>query len=87
MTINATRRHLMTAAVSAPLWAGWAARAAAHGRDADLILYNGRLITMDDTNPRASAMAIKDGRIMAVGGDDVRSLAGSGTRMVDLKAA
>ena len=87
MTINATRRHLMTAAVSAPLWAGWAARAAAHGRDADLILYNGRLITMDDANPRASAMAVKDGRIMAVGGDDVRSLAGPGTRMVDLKAA
>jgi predicted amidohydrolase YtcJ len=77
------RRQVMAGA----LWAGWAARAAAHGRDADSILFNGRMITMDDAQPRATAMAIKDGRIMAVGGDDVRGLAGTATRMVDLKGA
>jgi predicted amidohydrolase YtcJ len=87
MTIHANRRHLLAAAMATPLWANWAARAAAHERDADTILFNGRLITMDDAQPSATAMAIKDGRIMAVGGDAVKSLAGTGTRMVDLKGA
>ena len=87
MTIHANRRHLLAAAMAAPLWANWAARAAAHGEDADTLLYNGRLITMDDASPRATAMAIKGGRIIAVGGDEVRSLAGKATRMIDLKGA
>jgi hypothetical protein len=65
MTIHANRRHLLAAAMATPLWANWAARAAAHERDADTILFNGRLITMDDAQPSATAMAIKDGRIMA----------------------
>jgi predicted amidohydrolase YtcJ len=77
------RRQLMTGA----LWAGWAARAVAHGPDADAVLFNGRLITMDGAKPRASAMAILGGRIMAVGGDDVKSLAGPGTKLIDLKGA
>ncbi len=77
------RRQLLATA----LWAGWAARAAAHDRDADTILFNGRLITMDDARPTATAMAIKGNRIMAVGGDDVRGLAGKSTRLVDLKGA
>lgn len=81
------RRQLMSSGVGAALWAGWAARAAAHGGDADTLLFNGRLITMDDKQPRATAMAILGNRIMAVGGDDVRSLAGKGTRLIDLKGA
>ena len=87
MTLYANRRHLLAAAMATPLWANWAARAAAHERDADTILYNGRLITMDDANPAATAMAIKAGRIMAVGGDAVKSLAGKATRLIDLKGA
>ena len=87
MTIEANRRHLLAAAMATPFWASWAARAAAHERDADTILHNGRLITMDDANPTATAMAIKDGRIMAVGDDAVKSLAGKVTRMIDLKGA
>ena len=81
------RRRVMANGLGMALWAGWAARAAAHERDADMILHNGRLITMDDGQPTATAMAIKGNRIMAVGGDDVRSLAGKATRMVDLKGA
>lgn len=81
------RRQLMGSGVGAALWAGWAARAAAHGSDADTLLFNGRLITMDDKQPRATAIAILGNRIMAVGGDDVRSLAGKGTRLIDLKGA
>ncbi len=87
MTIATNRRSLVTAALASPLWAAWAARAVAQERDADTILFNGRLITMDDARPTASAMAIKAGRIMAVGDDAVRGLAGKGTRLVDLKGA
>ena len=87
MTITSSRRRFVTAALASPLWAGWAARAAAHDRDADSILWGGRLITMDDSQPTATAMAIKGNRIMAVGGNDIRSLAGKGTRLVDLKGA
>ena len=87
MTIHANRRHLLAVALATPLWANWAARAAAHERDADTILHNGRLITMDDALPTATAMAIKGGRIMAVGDDAVKGLAGTGTRMIDLKGA
>jgi predicted amidohydrolase YtcJ len=36
---------------------------------ADLVLTNGHLITLDDQTPSATAMAIKDGKILAVGSD------------------
>jgi predicted amidohydrolase YtcJ len=81
------RRQMMAAGLGSALWATWAARAAAHERDADTILFNGRLITMDDAQATATAMAIKGGRIMAVGDDAVKGLAGSATRLVDLKGA
>ena len=40
----------------------------------DLILYNGKLWTGDAANPSATALAIEDGRITAVG-DDATSFA------------
>src|SRR5438132_2041185 len=36
---------------------------------ADLLLTNAHLITLDDSHPRASAMAIKDGKILSIGSD------------------
>src|SRR5690242_1924491 len=52
---------------------------------ADLILTNGNLITLDDSRPRASAMAIRDGRIVAVGDDaQILRLADASTTRVDL---
>ncbi|MEI6417669.1 MAG: hypothetical protein WCO82_01235, partial [Sphingomonadales bacterium] len=71
------RRRLLAAAAATPFWANWAARAAAHDGEADLLLTNARIITMDPARPRASAMAVKAGRIMAIGGDELKSLAGS----------
>jgi predicted amidohydrolase YtcJ len=51
----------------------------------DLILYNGKLHTQDPRFPFASALAIRDGRIMAVGSDgDIRELASSHTQQIDL---
>ncbi|QHE93842.1 amidohydrolase family protein [Pandoraea fibrosis] len=52
----------------------------------DVILHNGRFTTLDRTNPTASAVAIKDGRFVRVGRtEDVLPLAGSATRVIDLK--
>ncbi|MDW8069208.1 MAG: amidohydrolase [Anaerolineae bacterium] len=51
----------------------------------DTLLFNGRIYTMDPQCPRASALAICGGRIRAVGGDDLRALAGPGTAVVDLE--
>ncbi|WP_175854055.1 amidohydrolase [Burkholderia cepacia] len=51
----------------------------------DLILHNGRFTTLDRANPVATAVAIKDGRFVAVGHDaDVMPLAGRATKVVDL---
>ncbi|WP_307335858.1 amidohydrolase [Pseudomonas lini] len=52
---------------------------------ADLILYNGRLHTVDRKKPQASAVAIKDGRFVVVGSDaQAMALQGPGTQIVDL---
>jgi predicted amidohydrolase YtcJ len=53
----------------------------------DLILVNGTMHTVDDANPRATAVAIRDGRFIAVGDTEVRDLAGPSTRVEDLGGA
>jgi predicted amidohydrolase YtcJ len=51
----------------------------------DLVLYNGRIYTMDRGNPQAQAVAIVGNRIAAVGDDaQVISLLGPGGEAVDL---
>ncbi|WP_029003551.1 amidohydrolase [Azorhizobium doebereinerae] len=53
---------------------------------ADTILHHGLVTTLDTGNPTASAIAVKDGRFLAVGGDaEIMALAGPQTRIVDLK--
>ena len=53
---------------------------------ADLILFNGQFHTVDREKPLASAVAIKDGRFVAVGNDaEAMALKGSATQVVDLK--
>ena len=52
----------------------------------DLILYNGKLHTQDPQYSHASALAIWDGRILAVGNDtEIRALANSRTKQVNLE--
>jgi len=52
---------------------------------ADTILVNGHVITVDPGFSIAQAIAIRDGRFVAVGSTaDVRRLAGSNTRTIDL---
>src|SRR4051794_36540568 len=51
-----------------------------------LILHNGRITTLDRQNPEAAAVAMHDGRFVAVGSErEVMPLAGPGTRRIDLK--
>ena len=53
---------------------------------ADLILYNGVVWTVDEKRPIAEAVAIKDGKFVAVGSDgSVLKLRGPKTRVIDLK--
>lgn len=55
---------------------------------ADLILVNGVIHTLDLDRPRASALAVADGRIVAVADDDeIRALAKSGASVRDLEGA
>src|SRR5262245_2350757 len=50
----------------------------------DLILINGRVLTQDDTTPRAEAFAVKDGKFLAIGSNaEIRNLASSRTRVID----
>jgi len=50
----------------------------------DLIILNGRLITFDKNQPAATALAIHNGRISAVGETaDIRAMAGPDTRKID----
>jgi predicted amidohydrolase YtcJ len=52
---------------------------------ADLILVNGIVITVDPDRPEAEAVAIRDGRILAVGTTtEIRALANRRTEVVDL---
>ncbi|MFZ6760917.1 amidohydrolase [Undibacterium sp. Ji50W] len=53
---------------------------------ADLILYNGRFHTVDRTQPLASAVAIKDGKFLAVGeAEDVMQHRGADTQIISLE--
>ena len=53
---------------------------------ADLIVVNANVYTVDNARPRASAFAVRDGRIIFVGSDsEARTLAGADTRILDLQ--
>src|SRR5687768_13009020 len=52
----------------------------------DLILHNGKIVTVDDSFSIAQAVAIKNGRFLAVGSNGaILPLAGSKTEKVDLQ--
>src|SRR5215210_6661017 len=52
----------------------------------DLLLLNGRVITMDADQPEASAVAIRAGRVVAVGNDaEARAAASPGSETINLK--
>ncbi|MFQ5690625.1 MAG: amidohydrolase [Gemmatimonadota bacterium] len=67
------------------------AEPAAHGgagvqEEADLVLENGHVVTVDPKRPEAEAVAVAGGRIVAVGSDrEIRERVGPSTRVIDLE--
>ena len=52
---------------------------------ADLVLVNGKIYTVDNARPIASALAVRGGRVLFVGSDaEARVLANASTRVIDL---
>src|SRR5688572_22314310 len=61
-----------------------AARAA--DAPADLVVVNGKVLTLNSASTRATAVAIKDGIFVAVGNDaDIRKRVGPQTRTLDAR--
>jgi predicted amidohydrolase YtcJ len=55
-------------------------------RDADLVVLNAKVHTIDSRAPRAEALAVKAGRFIAVGsGADIRGLVGKATQTIDAR--
>ncbi|WP_212004007.1 amidohydrolase [Chitinophaga sp. HK235] len=56
-------------------------------KKADIVLYNGKVYTVDPSNPRATAVAISNGRFVAVGDDKtiLQQYGEEGTTQIDLK--
>src|ERR1035441_445239 len=51
----------------------------------DVIYFGGDIITMDENNPTAEAVAVKDGLVLAVGSkSDVLKTKGVATQIIDL---
>jgi predicted amidohydrolase YtcJ len=91
-----TKRTLALAlalALASPAWLGAQnTNVAARLGYPQLIVYNGKIVTMDDASFEArvgaivQAMAIRDGKILATGSNaEVRAIAGPKTRSIDLK--
>ncbi len=67
---------IITALLVAPVWS----------QNADTVLINGRIVTLDDPVPTVEALAIRDGRIVALGTTgEIRKQAGAQSRVIDLK--
>jgi hypothetical protein len=53
---------------------------------ADLVLRNGKVVTVDESRPEASAVAVRGGTILAVGSDEeIEAYIGPETEVVDLE--
>jgi len=49
----------------------------------ELILYNGKITTLDSAHPQVSAVAIAGGRIVAIGGEELLGTANNKTQRID----
>jgi len=88
METRLTRRHVLKAGAATGLSCAFSSGGLAQsiGDPADLILTNGRIITLDKRGSSASAVAIKGGRFLAVGDDkEVLAHRGEKTQVIDLK--
>jgi hypothetical protein len=74
------KREVLVIALGLPSCAG-----APPEEAADLVLRNGKIVTVDETRPEAQALAARDGLIVAVGSDEeIEPYIGDETRVIDL---
>ena len=90
MSVRPTRRQTIAGASALGLAAALGPVFTSAGNAAmpnrDLILVNGKITTLDRANPRADAIAIRDGHFLAVGTQkDVIAAAASDATIIDLK--
>ena len=72
------------AAIAGGAWPG--AASAAEGQDADLVVSNAKVYTVDPRLPKAEAFAVKAGRFIAVGSTTaMKALIGKGTQTFDAR--
>src|SRR5919197_6685327 len=77
-------RPMVTAFVFLAVALGWSEPASAQ-TPADIVLFNGKIVTVDDRFTIAEALAIKGERILAVGSNaKIEKHKGPRTRVVDL---
>jgi predicted amidohydrolase YtcJ len=84
---NSRREFLRRAGAGiAGLMARPCAAALEGSQDADLVVFNARVCTVDSRRPQAEAFAIKSGRFTAVGSsDEIKGLIAKGTETIDGK--
>jgi len=84
-----TKRSFLSFIIAASffclLWPG-CAEEMEHEISADLVLINGKIVTMDERESIAEAVAVKFGRILAVGtNEEIAELTARETRVIDLE--
>src|SRR5882762_10083361 len=90
MNHRSSRRGFMNltgAGIAALVGGAWPGTAAAdEGRDADLVVFNAKVYTVDSRAPKVEAFAVKAGRFTAVGSTSkMKALIGEGTQTFDAK--
>src|SRR5258708_767411 len=76
----------LAGAVTAPWLGTTTVAAAAVDADADLVVFNAKVYTIDPGLPQAEALAVKSGRFAAVGTTaDIKGLIGKNTQQFDAK--
>src|SRR5277367_2976233 len=77
---------LTGAGIAGFIGAPWPATAAGEGPNADLVVFNAKVYTVDSRVPKAEAFAVKAGRFTAVGANaDIRALIAKGTQTFDAR--
>ena len=80
------RHRVAFAPLLLPLLLLPAAGCARHAAPADLVLTNGKVVTMDPAHPAGQAIAIAGGKVAAVGSDaDIQRYVGPATKVIDLQ--
>ncbi len=80
-------KKTMTVCLIFAIVSGFSAMAATdEGLMADMVLINGKIFTVDAAQPWAQAVAIRDGKFVAVGKDEaIKKLIGKETEVIDLQ--